>query len=120
MTQARIPGPRQQLGASGEDAAAAWYEAHGFVVVARNWRDGRRGELDLVVRHGRHLVVCEVKTRSGLGFGHPAESVTRAKQIRIRQLGAAFIAAHDLRPASVRFDVAAVIDGVVEIIPSAF
>ena len=34
------------LGRSGEDEAAAWYAAHGYEVLARNWRC-RTGELDL-------------------------------------------------------------------------
>ena len=40
-------------------AAAAWYEAHGYEVVARNWRC-REGELDLVVRRGRRCS-CSVR-----------------------------------------------------------
>ena len=38
--------------AGGRGRAAAWYRAHGYEVVARNWRC-REGELDLVVRRGR-------------------------------------------------------------------
>ena len=54
---------RRALGIAGEDAAAAWYEANGYEVVARNWRC-REGELDLVVRRNRTIVFCEVKTRT--------------------------------------------------------
>jgi putative endonuclease len=43
---------RRDLGRSGEDAAAAWYEEEGYEVVARNWQC-REGEIDLIVRHGR-------------------------------------------------------------------
>jgi putative endonuclease len=32
-------------------------------------------ELDLVVRRGRTVVVCEVKARSGLAYGDPLEAV---------------------------------------------
>ena len=32
------------------------------------------------------VVICEVKTRSSLSFGHPGEAVTPAKQLRIRRL----------------------------------
>jgi Holliday junction resolvase-like predicted endonuclease len=55
---------RRALGISGENAVAAWYEAHGYEVLARNWRC-RAGELDLVVRRGRTFVFCEVKASSG-------------------------------------------------------
>jgi putative endonuclease len=42
---------------AGEDAAAAWYLANGYQVVARNWRC-REGELDLILRDGRVYVFC--------------------------------------------------------------
>lgn len=110
----------RQLGSFGEDAAAAWYEARGYEVLARNWRC-RDGELDLVVRRGRLVVFCEVKTRSGTRFGTPAEAVTRAKQVRIRHLAARWLAeAAPFRPAEIRFDVVAVLDGTVEVIDGAF
>ena len=66
------------------------------------------------------LVVCEVKTRSSVAFGHPAEAVDWRKQARLRRLAAAFLAQNEVRPAEVRFDVASVIAGEVEIIEAAF
>ena len=47
---------------------AAWYQARGYEVLARNWRC-REGELDLVVAEGRLYVFCEVKTRTTDEFG---------------------------------------------------
>lgn len=114
------PDRRRALGTDGEAAAARWYEDRGWEVLSRNWRDGRRGELDLVLRRGRTVVVCEVKARSGTGYGTPAEAVTPAKQARIRRLAAAWLAAHEVRGVEVRFDVAAVLRGEVEVIESAF
>ena len=80
MTRARL-----RLGAAGEDLAAAWYEANGYRILARNWRC-REGEIDLVCLRDRVVVICEVKTRSSDAFGHPAEAVTPAKQQRLRVL----------------------------------
>jgi putative endonuclease len=40
----------------------------------------RRGELDLVCRRGRELVVVEVKTRSTDAFGTPLEAVGARKR----------------------------------------
>ncbi|MES4793013.1 MAG: YraN family protein [Chloroflexota bacterium] len=111
---------RRALGATGEQAAAGWYEANGYSVLARNWRC-RDGELDLIVCHGRTVVFCEVKTRSGTAYGTPAEAVTREKQARIRRLAARWLAeAAPFRAAEIRFDVACVLDGAVEIIEGAF
>ena len=57
----------------------------------------------------QRLVVCEVKTRSGLGFGAPAEAVTPAKAARIRRLAASWLTAHRTGWCEVRFDVVAVL-----------
>jgi putative endonuclease len=111
---------RRELGLAGEAAAAAWYEARGYQVLARNWRC-RDGELDLVVCRGRAVVFCEVKARSGTAFGTPAEAVTKAKQARVRRLASRWLAeAAPFRPAEIRFDVASVCDGVVEVLEGAF
>ena len=110
---------RQQLGAEGEARVARHYEARGYTVLDRNWRC-RDGELDLVLRHGRRLVVCEVKTRSSAAFGTPAEAVTRAKQTKLRALARQWLAGSSFRPREIRFDVAAVLGEDIDIIENAF
>ena len=114
MTQAR-----RALGIGGEDAVAAWYEAQGYEVLARNWRC-RAGELDLIVRRGRTFVFCEVKSRTSTKFGLPAEAITRQKQTRLRHLAARWLEESPIRPRDIRFDVASVLDGAVEILQGAF
>lgn len=117
MTQAR-----RRLGAEGEALAARWYEARGYAVVARNWRCPA-GELDLVLRRGSTLVVCEVKTRTSTRFGSPALAVGRDKQRRLRRLAGQLLADRpDLRAGGrdLRFDVAAVVGTDVEVYEAAF
>ena len=62
----------------GEDVAVRLPGAARAGVLDRNWRCAD-GELDVVAVDGDALVVCEVKTRSGTGFGEPAEAVDRAQ-----------------------------------------
>ncbi len=50
-----------------------------MTVLARNWRAGRTGEIDIVARDGDTLVVCEVKTRRAGTFQHPMAAITSAK-----------------------------------------
>ena len=107
------------LGRSGEERVADWYLGHGYEVVARNWRCPG-GELDIVVARGRMVVFCEVKTRTSDRFGTPLESVTRAKQARIRRLAARWLAQASLPRRTVRFDVASVMGGAIEVIEGAF
>jgi putative endonuclease len=111
---------RRALGISGEDAVAAWYLGRGYEVVARNWRC-RDGEIDLILRHGRTFVFCEVKTRSSDAFGVPAEAVNQTKQARLRRLAARWLDEDaPVRPREIRFDVAAVLGTEIEVLEGAF
>ncbi len=121
------------VGRAGEDLAASWYESQGYEVLARNWRC-RQGELDIVARRARLVVFCEVKARTSEVFGLPAEAVGPVKQAKIRRLAALWFAdgarenavgarenaSGRGRGGPVRFDVASVMGGEVEVIEGAF
>jgi putative endonuclease len=107
------------LGISGEDAAAAWYEAQGYEIVARNWRC-RDGELDLIVRQARTFVFCEVKSRTSTRFGAPVEAITQQKQARLRRLAARWLEESPMSARDIRFDVASVLNGSLEVLQGAF
>lgn len=73
------------VGRYGERVALRHVVSRGWQVLDTNWR-GKDGELDIVALDDDVLVVIEVKTRSGHGFGHPAEAVTARKLARIKRL----------------------------------
>ena len=98
---------------------ARWYERQGFSVVARNWTV-RGGELDVVARKGRLVVVCEVKARSSDAWGSPWEAMTPLKQSRVRRTGAAFVRTLGEKGLRVRYDVAAVTGTRLEVMEDAF
>ena len=86
-----------RVGSLGEQAAARYLEGRGYRVLDHNWRSPdpeQRGELDLVLRHRRELVICEVKTRTGDALAHPAEAVTREKAARLRRLAVVWLCGH--------------------------
>lgn len=99
---------KQALGRYGESVAARHLGELGMVVLDRNWRCDA-GEIDLVLRDGDVLVVCEVKTRTSVDFGTPHEAVTGAKLARLRRLGAAWLTQHDVHPREVRIDLVAIL-----------
>jgi len=98
------------LGRYGEQLAAEHLTAAGMTVLARNWRCAE-GELDLVLRDVDGTVVfCEVKTRSGTGFGAPSEAVGHRKARKLRMLACRWLVEH--RPpggADLRFDVVSIL-----------
>ena len=87
----------------------AWhYRLRGYRVVARNVRAGGN-EIDLVVRRARRLVVCEVKSKRGVGYGDPLEAAGPAKVRRVQRAAEAWLATRpDLAALEVGFEVAAV------------
>lgn len=82
---------RAGLGRYGEEVAAAHLVAAGLTIVARNWKC-RDGEVDIIALDGDVLVMCEVKTRRGVGFGTPLDAVTPAKAARLRRLALRWLA----------------------------
>jgi len=104
---------KDELGRRGELLAAQMLEHKGLIVLSRNWRCSE-GELDIVARDCIGTVVfCEVKTRSGTGYGTPLEALTAAKRKRLRRLAQVWL--HDCSTSyrTTRFDVVGIlwIDG---------
>jgi putative endonuclease len=104
----------KSTGDRGEQIAADWLEARGFVVMDRNYRF-ERGELDLVAfdtnaRAGAgEIVFVEVKARRGTGFGRPEEAVGEDKQKRLWKVAEAYMHERRLTGSPARFDVVAVV-----------
>ncbi|HVG44013.1 MAG TPA: YraN family protein [Longimicrobium sp.] len=96
------------LGDRGERLAAEHLERAGWTVLARNFRVGHR-EVDLVARRGEVVAFVEVKTRAGLGYGHPLEAITAAKRREIEHVARIWVQRHG-RPGDVyRYDAVAVL-----------
>ncbi|MFF3291144.1 YraN family protein [Streptomyces sp. NPDC003023] len=98
------------LGRYGEDLAARLLTRSGMCLLARNWRCGRAGEIDIVAREGDTVVVCEVKTRRAGAYEHPMAAVTPAKAQRLRRLAACWLERHGgVPPGDVRIDLVGVV-----------
>jgi putative endonuclease len=96
------------LGDRGEQLAAEHLERGGWTVLHRNFRLGKK-EIDLVARRGEVVAFVEVKTRAGLGYGHPLEAVTWKKRREIAQVAAAWIDRHGRSGDVYRFDAVSVL-----------
>ncbi|MFD1721819.1 YraN family protein [Amnibacterium endophyticum] len=101
---------KDEVGRRGEQLAVDHLIAAGYRVLDRNWRC-REGELDVVALDGDELVVVEVKTRTGLGYGHPFEAVDRDKLHRLGVLASRWRGAHRGVARSTRIDLIAVVLG---------
>jgi putative endonuclease len=102
---------KDELGRWGESHAAAFLASAGYTIIDRNWRC-EQGEIDVIANDGIDTVFVEVKTRSGLRFGHPLEAITPVKLARLRRLALAWCEAnpaggHGRR--SIRIDAIAIV-----------
>jgi putative endonuclease len=104
-------------GAEAERRVRRFYRLRGYRILGANVRAGGN-ELDIVLRRGRRLVVCEVKARSGLGYGDPWEAVGPEKERRLRRAAEGWLARNpELRELEVACEVVAVRGRRIERVP---
>ena len=110
---------RRAFGNAGEDAACAYLVRRGYEILERNFRR-RCGEVDVIARKRGVLAFVEVKRRSGLGFGRPAEAVDAKKQRHIVQTALLYLMENGMEDAQVRFDIIEILPARVHHIENAF
>mgnify|MGYP000305492652 CR=1 FL=1 len=101
--------------------AAEYLQKKGMIILDRNFRRGRNGEIDIVGRDGKYLVFVEVKYRSGTAKGNAAEAVTISKQRKICSVADYYRCLHNYNDNTwVRYDVVAIQGEKIQWIPNAF
>lgn len=107
------------FGGQGEADARAFLEIKGLKILEMNFRRPT-GEIDIIARQGKTVVFAEVKRRSSLRYGRPAEAVDRAKQGHILRTAALYLQEKRLYDVPVRFDVIEVLPDGIRHIENAF
>lgn len=98
---------RQKVGQMGEQAARDYLEKQGYSIIETNYRC-KLGEIDIIARDGEMVVIVEVRTKTGLAFGRPEESINRDKARKLNRLALQYIQANYHREISSRIDLIAV------------
>ncbi len=96
-----------ELGKWGEDQAAAFLEHHGYRIIERDWKSGRR-DIDIIATDGNEVVFVEVKTRRNRLYGEPEEAVDYHKLQSLRIAINHHIQYHRIN-SEVRFDIITVV-----------
>jgi len=65
-------------GKIGEEMAKEFLKKKGYKILEQNVKS-KFGEIDLVVKDGKELVIVEVRTKVGDWFGSPEESLNKKK-----------------------------------------
>jgi putative endonuclease len=111
---------RYATGALGEQMATEYLVAKNYNIVSRNVFFPNVGELDIVAKDGQTLVFIEVRTRADNMFGHPLETLTKAKQLKIVKASRRYIQEYKIPASSYRYDVIAILNDNIEHIVDAF
>jgi putative endonuclease len=97
------------LGTFGESRVADYRLQQGDEILDRNWRV-REGEIDLIsLDKSGTFHFIEVKTRSSLAFGHPFESISQVKLLRMQRLAMGWLVTHDCFGCEYSIDIASVL-----------
>ena len=98
----------KDIGALGEDISESYLKNLGYKILDKNFRC-KCGEIDLIAVIKGYICFIEVKTRCGLTFGMPAESVSSSKQHKIYKTAEVYIMKKNIYDFNFRFDVIEVI-----------
>lgn len=79
------------LGKAGEQFVADYLKSKGYIIIKRNWRDSRYGEIDIVAENHENIVFVEVKTRQSNALVRGIEAVDTKKQRRIKNASYMFM-----------------------------
>ena len=110
---------KRRFGGEGEAEARAFLEGKGIRVLEMNFRRPT-GEIDIIAKQRGTLLFVEVKRRSSLRYGRPAEAVDRAKQAHILRTALLYLQENHLQDVPVRFDVIEVLPDGIRHIENAF
>ena len=70
-------------GKLGENIAREYLEKKGYNIIEQNYKT-KYGEIDLICKQGKELVLVEVRTKTGDMFGTPEESLNYKKLHKLR------------------------------------
>lgn len=95
---------RHETGKLGEDLACKYLETKGYKIIERNF-EARQGEIDIIAIDKKEIVFIEVKTRTNISYGKPAEAVDNKKQKHLIKTVEYYLYSRKLENEFVRLDV---------------
>ena len=94
----------REKGNFGENFVYLYLEKSGYEVLMKNFKCNF-GEIDIIFKDRDELVFAEIKSRTNIEYGFPAESVTYQKKKHILNTAKYFLYAMGIEDCNVRFDV---------------
>lgn len=97
---------RQEIGRWGENLACQYLEENNYKIIERNFLC-RQGEIDIIAKDitKNELVFIEIKTRSNLKYGNPADAVNKEKQKHMVEAIRYYLYKNHINNVPIRIDV---------------
>ena len=100
----KIKTENKNKGDLGENIVEKYLEKNGYKIISKNFKCNY-GEIDVVFKDKDEIVFGEIKSRNGIKYGYPAESVTNFKRKHIFNTSKYFLYINKLFDSNIRFDV---------------
>ena len=100
-----MKGDRQKLGRVGENIAKKYLQDLGYELITTNFRT-KKGEIDIICRKSKDLVLVEVKSLRTTNFGSGEERISKTKQKKLIKTTYQFLGHRpEFESLGIRFDV---------------
>ena len=93
----------QRLGKEGEDKVEKYLIKKRYKILDRNF-ECKRGEIDIIALDKDEIVFIEIKTRTTLNYGQPADAITKQKIKHILRTAEYYLYERNLEKEKVRID----------------
>lgn len=93
-----------EKGSLGEKIATEYLISKGASIRENNYKI-KSGEVDIIADVDNEIIFVEVKSRSNINFGYPAEAVNYKKRMKITNVAKYYILKNRLENKRIRFDV---------------
>ncbi|HHT97617.1 MAG TPA: YraN family protein [Clostridiales bacterium] len=111
---------KRAIGTQYEYLAREYLIENGYTIIDKNYRC-KLGEIDIIAMDNDYLCFIEVKYRLNSNKGHPAESITANKMLRITKTAQYYMMSNKYSTnIKCRFDVVAILADKIELIKNAF
>lgn len=111
---------KRAVGTQYEQEAAEYLKKNGYLILEKNFRC-KTGEIDLIAKSEGYLCFIEVKYRSGISKGYPAEAINPNKIRRITRTAQFYMLIHKIpQETPCRFDAVLILEHEITLIKNAF
>lgn len=97
----------RELGRKYEDIAVQYLKNLGFKIIERSY-SCPMGEIDIIALEGQTLAFIEVRARTRIDFGTPAETINKSKQDKIVKTALNYIKNKNIKVEELRFDIVSI------------